>query len=129
MKKLLIIPIIVLMTASQCTMSKTVSSDQKPDKIYEVNKGEEFTIKLKANPSTGYNWSIVDGYDKSIISFVRESYKPDKVPEDRQIVGSGGTKIYIFKGVKNGETHLRLEYKRPGMKETEKEKNFKIRIK
>jgi inhibitor of cysteine peptidase len=129
MKTIKIIPVLLLFVLSQCALFNSNENEMETDKTFEAKKGEEIIIKLDANPSTGYNWSIANEIDNSVIELVKESYKPDKVPEGKNIVGSGGTKIFVFKGLKKGNAYVRLEYKRPGMPKPEKEKVFLLKVK
>ncbi|SRR6056297_1577466 len=129
MKTIKFIPVLLLFVLSQCALFNSNTNEVETDKTFEAKKGEEIMIKLDANPSTGYNWSIANEIDNSVVKLVKESYKPDKVPENRNIVGSGGTKIFVFKGLKRGNAYVHLEYKRQGMPETDKTKVFLIKIK
>ena len=50
------------------------------DRKYKLNKGEDFVINLKTNPSTGYIWTIEQGLSDSIVNLQGEKYIPDESP-------------------------------------------------
>jgi len=74
--------------------------------VKETTKGTA-QIQLKANPTTGCSWrySVVQGES---IEEASTLYVTDAVPAD--IDGSGGTDIWVFKGLKEGSTLLKFEY-------------------
>ena len=71
-------------------------------------KREEETIKLKGNPTTGYNW-FYEISDDSIIAV--EGYV--KYLGDEMVVGAPSMFTYTITSLKPGQTTLRFEYKRP----------------
>lgn len=75
----------------------------------EVNSGEEFTIELASNPTTGYQWEA--NWDDEYITLIKKDYVPD--PYLPGMVGSGGTEIYTFKALKPGQTNIGFDYIRP----------------
>jgi predicted secreted protein len=75
----------------------------------EVNNGDEFTIELTSNPTTGYQWEA--NWDDEYVKLISQKYVPDQhLPG---MVGFGGTEIYTFKALKKGHTEIRLDYMRP----------------
>ena len=64
----------------------------------EVKNGQEFTIKMVSNPSTGYTWSVSDSYDKSIVEKVSNTFKAS----ESGMSGAPGEDSWIFKGVGKG---------------------------
>ena len=99
------------------------------DREYEINKGEEFVINLKTNPSTGYTWIITQGLADSLITLQGEEYVPEENPSDKPRLGAGGTKKWHFRAEKQGKTVLKFVYKRPGTEETRETKLIQIRVK
>jgi len=100
----------------------------KPDRTYRISQGEEFVIKLKANPSTGYHWEISKGLSDSGLSLLEESYEPAPNPSDKPRLGGGGTKIWRFRAGKKGQTTLTFVYQRSGEKEPEQIKRFRVEV-
>ena len=60
-------------------------------------------IKLKGNPSTGYEWKC---YDPNNIVNIEEKYSP------AQKIGSGGIYTFTLKGNISGRTTITCTYKR-----------------
>lgn len=85
-----------------------------------VNKNDaQFSVELKSNPTTGYQW-FVKSYDQNLIKLESNQYIPG-VP---QRVGSGGKNIFTFKMVGKNyppQTKIMFEYKRPWEKGGERE--------
>jgi inhibitor of cysteine peptidase len=72
--------------------------------------GEDFTIKLPANLTTGYSWRM--GEIKPPI--VREKdYKYNQTANTQRLVGAGGEEVWTFKAVRTGKVVISLEYIRP----------------
>ncbi len=91
-----------------------------------VTLGKTFQIPLKANPTTGYKWTV--SYDRKFLKLVGETYKRDNSgPKPR--VGAGGTTTFSFRPNKIGETSIDFHYKRPWEKEVADKKTFVINIK
>jgi predicted secreted protein len=96
------------------------SKSQAEEKSVKANK--EFTISLDSNRTTGYKWEA--SFDRAFLRLKADRYKrPAKA-----LVGAGGTQIFVFVPVKQGETKIRFVYKRPWEKSIAKEKTFTIHI-
>jgi len=80
----------------------------------EISAGEDITITLPANPTTGYTWQLAKPLDKTILGESSSSYVPDRT----QQVGSGGREIWTIKTLKPGRTKAIFNYLRPWEKET-----------
>jgi len=74
----------------------------------QVKVGEVFTIRLKANETTGYTWRGNEIFDRSYLELIGSPYHPDQT----QRTGSGGEQIYTFKALQTGATRIKLTYKR-----------------
>mgnify|MGYP006279386657 FL=1 len=99
------------------------------EREYKVNMGEEFVINLKTNPSTGYTWTIEEGFSDSLLTLQDEEYVPMENPSNKPRLGAGGTQKWHFQAVKKGTTLLKFVYKRPGTEETSEIKYFQIQVK
>ncbi|MBP2172079.1 protease inhibitor I42 family protein [Methanococcus voltae] len=72
-----------------------------------IELGQDFILELPENPTTGYTWYyFID--DENVVRVNEEKY----VPNDIQLLGSGGTKFWVFEGVGKGSTTIKFEYKR-----------------
>jgi len=83
---------------------------------------KEFTISLKANPTTGYRWEAK--IDESILELKERSfelYTP-------VAVGGGGKEKFTFVPIKTGETSITMRYRRPWEMAVAEEKTFRIII-
>lgn len=64
-----------------------------------VVQGQNFTIQLQSNPSTGYHWEPT--YDNSTITLINRAFA-SSVSTESAIVGAGGTDLFTFQGIKPG---------------------------
>ncbi len=67
-----------------------------------VSQGENFTIRLQANPSTGYDWQ--PSYDNSSITLVNRAFASGPSTSSATVVGVGGTDLFTFQAVTVGTT-------------------------
>ncbi len=110
-----------------------LSCAAKPITLLEKNNGEKINvkvdtiinIKLKSNPTTGYDW-YVKSLPKNITQVGAKDFIPDKT--SKGIVGAGGTTVLSFKAIKKGSGILTLTYKRNWEGEIPSSKEFSITI-
>ncbi|HUC89501.1 MAG TPA: protease inhibitor I42 family protein [Patescibacteria group bacterium] len=74
----------------------------------EVKKGQQFTISLASNASTGYSWSVDDTYNKNVITKVSNKYQA----ANTNMSGAPGKELWVFKGANKGSTKLNFKYTR-----------------
>lgn len=68
-----------------------------------VRSGDQFTVTLPSNPSTGYSWQMVKEPDGKVLKKVGSKYnEPHK--QNPPIVGAGGTETWSFKSAGKGNT-------------------------
>lgn len=122
MKKFIIYILVLLSFASYC-----FAQDLKQPKVIEAQAGHNFTIILKANATTGYQWQIAKPLDESIVKLINSEYLADKT----KLVGAGGKQVWIFKALKAGQTNISFKYMRPWGKNTppQNEESYLIIIK
>ncbi|MCK4504396.1 MAG: protease inhibitor I42 family protein [Candidatus Aegiribacteria sp.] len=84
------------------------------DSTIHVAAGDDFSITVEANPTTGYQWKC-DGIEQETI-IVEQAGEPvylqDENPEG--MMGVGGTETWNFKVVLSGEAVIQLGYYPPG---------------
>lgn len=80
-----------------------------PSQPISVKAGEEFTIALFSNPSTGYTWEFAEPLDDKMLQLSSRKY----VSDAPQLDGSGGIDRWTFRALKKGTTHIFLKYLRP----------------
>ena len=112
----------ILIGCSPATI--TINEDNIKEE-YSIKKGGFIEVILSANPSTGYNWQIVS-IDTLIVKIFDEIYTAKTVNEN--IVGSGGSKMYVFKAINRGDTSIEIEYSRPFEKELPPKKKLSIKL-
>jgi inhibitor of cysteine peptidase len=71
--------------------------------------GEQVTLELQANPTTGYQWEPSAEPDASVITIVSDTY----VAGGSDAMGAGGTQRIVIEGKAAGTTTLALRYVRP----------------
>ena len=90
-----------------------------PGTAIQVATGEEFSIVLAGNPTTGYTWQVnTDGRHLELLdqSFERSA----------ESVGAGGVEIFRFRALAAGETEITCEYRRPWEEEILEGKRFRV---
>ena len=127
MKKyfILLIYIVFLLTLFGCTPATITVDESSKKEIVCLKKGDILEIILGTNPSTGYEWSVVN-IDSTKLKIVSESYIANQV--NRAVVGGGGNKIYLFKTISKGNTAIELIYFRSFEKEIPPKKKFHINL-
>jgi inhibitor of cysteine peptidase len=124
MKKIIIFTLILIPLASFCFADE---ANQLQPGSMEMRAGEIFTITLRANSTTGYQWQFAIPLDESMLQLINSGYIPYKTRR----IGAGGKQLLTFKALKAGEVIISLKYVRPGEKDaaSQKEAVFKIVIK
>ncbi len=89
----------------------------------ELKKGDVLVITLKANPTTGYTWDVVEPLDEIIEQVGEIEFKPES-----DLIGAGGVQIIQFKIVNAGRASLKLVYHRPWEEDVEPLDTFAIQV-
>ena len=109
MRKLTFITVLIFaltaLTACGGAAASLVETDN--GSTVDLKTGETFTILLEGNPTTGYNWAVME-IDPAVVELVGEpDYKADS-----NLIGSGGMYTFTFKAVSSGSTVVTLAYYR-----------------
>ncbi|MBS2100625.1 protease inhibitor I42 family protein [Carboxylicivirga linearis] len=108
MKNLFLTVFVLLFVLSSCkTTEKNVLSSTQQD--YNIDLGDEFTISLKSNSTTGYSWQWVNKQSVEAVDSVDWRY----TTLNTNLIGAGGTEKWSFKGIKSGVDTLKMIYSRP----------------
>lgn len=83
----------------------------RPEKPIETAVGQEFSIQLVSNPSTGYGWRLSSPSDGKVVSLVTNTYIHEKT--EPRLCGSGGHEIWTFRAAGKGKIEIVMEYLRP----------------
>lgn len=108
---------------SACTGGTVVSGEDMSGSDVSVTKGQELSVQLYGNASTGYSW-VVQELDTSVL---QQSGDPD-YKADSNLVGSGGTYTYKFKALETGKTTLKMAYLRTFEKNVAPLKTFELNV-
>jgi inhibitor of cysteine peptidase len=73
-------------------------------KTVQVHTGDQITLQLDENPSTGYLWAI-DKTDNAVLALQHSDY----TPTPGGALGSGGTRVFTFIAKNPGTVHLQLK--------------------
>ncbi len=92
--------------------------------VVMVEEGKEFTVRLSANRTTGYQWRPVGALDERIVKLVRSEY----VVFDPSRIGGGGEEIWTFLAAGRGDTEIIMEYVRPWEKGQHPVKTATIKV-
>jgi len=87
------------------------------DVVMHAVVGEELTVTLGSNPTTGFRWSeFADISDETIVQQTSHKYvgKEYEVPPPP---GTFGEEVWTFKALKKGTTTISMEYSRPWIEE------------
>jgi predicted secreted protein len=95
--------------------------DDKEENI-TLKKGQEFTITLDSNPTSGFKW--VPAFNTYTINIISHDFQPNSPI----FVGGSGKDIFTFKAIGSGTTVLKMVYKRSWEQQFVAEKNFFIDV-
>ena len=91
------------------------------DQAVEVAADGTFEITLDSNPTTGYSWQAE--YDETYLELVDRTFEPSS-----DAIGAGGSETLVFKALRNGDTTVTLEYKRPWEETSITTESFDVKI-
>jgi inhibitor of cysteine peptidase len=78
----------------------------------KVTAGQDFTISLQSNPTTGYQWQLDGPLDEKVVKYVSKEYRADQ-SGGTENVGAGGVEVWTFKAVGKGGADIKMKYVRP----------------
>ena len=80
------------------------------DAVMNAAVGEELTVTLGSNPTTGFRWSeFAEISDETIVQQTSHIYI---AAEEENIVGGAGKEVWTFEALKKGATTIFMEYGR-----------------
>jgi len=95
-------------------------------KTIKAATGKKIEISLKGNPTTGFDWRMVELKSEVVKADGKGEYVPDKYDLPR--VGSGGTFVFKFIAAKPGKATLKFEYLRPWEKDKAPAQKFSVNL-
>lgn len=95
-----------LLLVAGCAGAMALGEDDDGSSV-TLDVGQELTIKLPSNVTTGYSWQVVD--DGGLEQVGEAEYTSPKT----DAVGAGGTETFRFTAKTAGTGTIELEYRRP----------------
>jgi inhibitor of cysteine peptidase len=95
------------MTGEEVSMKKSTSGQ------FDVVVGEEFSLTLASNATTGYHWELAEPLNEAIVKLVGSQYQAPNT----NLLGAGGQEVWTFRAVGAGQTTINLKYVRPWEKD------------
>jgi predicted secreted protein len=112
---------------NQKMIEKNFITFTEKDKKIKLPINSYFKIELKSNPTTGYSWTINHSNDEILV--LGKSYY---IPDNTNLIGSGGKTIFEFRAKSKGNLDLLFTYERPFEKNKTntkpEEKKYKITV-
>jgi len=108
----LVVLVAGLLIPAGCTGQKDVFVTQAgdPSRRISVKQGEDFTLTLPSNRTTGYSWRMGE-LSPGVVQLLDHVYR--QAADTPALVGAGGEERWTFKAVGAGQVTLRFEYVRP----------------
>ncbi len=79
-------------------------------KTLTLQVGEQFTIKLPENPSTGYQWNLqTNPQSQMVVSVVSDKFNPSK----SNLMGAGGERVLGYQATNTGTVQIYGFHERP----------------
>ncbi len=107
--KILSISFLCLFTPSCASPEAPVAPAANPEKL-SCRLGETIEVLLESNPTTGYQWFVVDAGNPNL-KLLGSEYRPSSASEN--LCGAGGNTAFYFKAVAAGTSSLKFKYARP----------------
>ena len=98
-------------TATPTAQEVWVTEDDAGTEI-ALKVGDSLIVALDSNPSTGFEWALVNISDPSVIQKVHNEYKGPE-PTSSPLVGQGGEELWTFSPLNSGTATINMMYARP----------------
>jgi inhibitor of cysteine peptidase len=83
-------------------------SGQDNGQNVQLRPGDELSVTLESNASTGFSWKLVGKPDAAVLELVGSDY----IAATTDLLGAPGQEVWRFKAVASGQTTLKLSYRR-----------------
>jgi inhibitor of cysteine peptidase len=100
----------------------TVSDDANGRTVH-LQSGQILTVRLEANATTGYRWSVLSGTGECL-GLTSDNYRESQ----SSAVGRGGTAVFVFTAMQAGTTELKLGYSRPFEPHAPPARTYSLRV-
>ena len=95
------------------------------DRRIELTPGQAFRIALESNPSTGFQWQIVE-FDEVLLQSTAESKYESSDPNGPP--GTAGQQVFRFATRKAGQTTICMVYRRPWEKDQPPVRSYSLTL-
>jgi inhibitor of cysteine peptidase len=83
----------------------------QPGKQIVAVRGQQFSIALHSNPTTGYEWQPT--FDVGAVELKNHTFISDfPVTQQASHIGAGGTDVFTFEALRGGATSIKFDYVR-----------------
>jgi inhibitor of cysteine peptidase len=96
---------------SGCGANGVSVTEADNGKQASLQSGDEMTLTLASNPTTGYSWQVLQIDNAVLIQNGEPEFR--EASSSDELVGAGGTETFRFKAADAGKTILELGYMRP----------------
>ena len=114
-----------LLTACAHPPANNLTVEDQSDCPIQLHTGQNLTLSLPSNPTTGYRWAIQDSAGGILRSLSPEVYSST---DNGQLLGSGGQSTWRFQAFATGNGRLRLTSQQPWEPEAEPAQTFDCQI-
>ena len=87
------------------------SKQKNISKNVEIIQGNELSVYLCSNPTTGFGWS--ESANISNASVLKQVSHVSITPKEKGLVGAAGQELWKFRATSKGTAVLKMEYSRP----------------
>ena len=101
---------LTLLTACAQQSAHNVIVEEQSDCPMQLHTGQNLTLTLPSNPTTGYRWAIQDSAGGVLRAISPEVYSN---PEDAGVVGAAGLSTWRFQAFAAGTGRLRMTSQQP----------------
>jgi inhibitor of cysteine peptidase len=102
--------------------NKVVTDADKGSTVH-LKAGDTLEVRLKANPSTGYQWQV-HAKSTPLLKLVHQSHIASQEPG----VGRPGLQVFDFEAQEKGQGGLLLHYVRPWEKSAQDARRFEMQV-
>jgi predicted secreted protein len=92
-----------------------------------LKAGDQLTLRLKSNPSTGYMW-YVHPHSTPLLKLLHQAQIGPVGPSARQGLGRPGLQVFTFEARHSGDGILLLHYVRSWEKPSPDEEQFQVHV-
>ena len=86
------------------------SAQANMNKFVETTYPGTVTVRLGANHTTGYSWAVTEIVHPEVIDSASNIYEE---PTATNLVGAGGTEVWVFNTTDTGLAIIRMSYSQP----------------